>query len=131
MNAERTVEVGALVVGLGVAAWLVWKLDPGGIFSGNNALTENATDASGQKTTAYQGAGVVGTLGAAVNKATGGTTASVGQSIGSTLYDWLNPDPNAQANAALAAAQTAYQQSPAAGTTDDGGGVYLGSPGKW
>lgn len=58
----------------------------GGIISGNNAITRNQTNASGEKVTAYEGAGVLGTLGATVNTASGGTLASLGQKIGGSLF---------------------------------------------
>lgn len=54
----------------------------GGIISGNNALTQN---------TAYEGAGVIGTLGAAANTASGGALASLGQKIGSGLFSIFGP----------------------------------------
>ena len=63
----------------------------GGVVSGNNVITQNQTDFSGQATTAYQGKGVLGTLGAAANSASGGIFASLGESIGSGLYDLFNP----------------------------------------
>lgn len=53
----------------------------GGIVSGNNALT-NGTD--------YQGAGVLGTLGAATNSASGGSLDWLGNQVGSALYDLFN-----------------------------------------
>ncbi len=63
----------------------------GGVVSGNNVITQNQTDFSGTATTAYQGKGVLGTLGAAANSASGGIFASLGESIGSGLYNLLNP----------------------------------------
>jgi hypothetical protein len=58
-----------------------------GLLTGNNAITENTTDFSGQPETAYEGKGVIGTLGAAANTASGGLFASIGNSIGSGLYN--------------------------------------------
>lgn len=59
----------------------------GGTLSGNNAIT---------KGTAYEGKGIAGTLGGAVDKVTGGLTSAVGGWLGSWWYDVVNPpyDPN-------------------------------------
>jgi hypothetical protein len=57
----------------------------GGIVSGNNALTEGTT---------YAGAGVVGTLGAATNAASGGVLQSAGEAIGGWFYDLTHPRVN-------------------------------------
>ena len=61
-----------------------------GAITGDNALTRSATDAAGKPVTAYQGAGVLGTLGAGVNAASGGWLASAGQWLGSAAYDWTH-----------------------------------------
>lgn len=53
----------------------------GGIFTGNNALTEG---------TDYEGTGVAGTVGAAFDAASGGTLSSVGSAIGTGLADLLS-----------------------------------------
>lgn len=50
----------------------------GGIASGNNALTNG---------TPYQGTGVVGTIAAAANSASGGALQSIGEAIGGWVYD--------------------------------------------
>lgn len=63
----------------------------GGLVSGNNAITQNQTNASGEKVTAYEGSGVVGTLGAAANTVSGGTLASLGEKIGSGLFSIFGP----------------------------------------
>lgn len=55
-----------------------------GLVSGDNAITEAA------RTTAYRGTGVVGTLGAAVDIASGGTLSKVGEEISS----WFVPASN-------------------------------------
>lgn len=52
-----------------------------GALTGNNAITQGA------RTTAYQGAGVVGTLGAATDRTLGGAPSRVGETIGIWLYD--------------------------------------------
>lgn len=89
--------IGAAVV-LGVVYFLGRKVitevvDAGaGLVSGNNAITKNQTNASGVKTDAYEGRGIVGTAGAAVNSASGGTLASVGESIGGWIYDMTHLD---------------------------------------
>ena len=89
-----------------------------GLVSGNNAITQHQTNAAGEKTAAYQGAGVVGTIGAATNSASGGVFASIGESIGGWLYDATHSDP-------LADAQAKYQKPPA--TTNSQAGE-LGGP---
>jgi hypothetical protein len=53
-----------------------------GTLTGNNAVT---------KDTPYEGAGVLGTLGAVTNAASGGTLQQIGESIGSKLFDWFGP----------------------------------------
>lgn len=62
-----------------------------GVLTGNNAITQNATNAAGDKTTAYEGAGVFGTLGAATNAMLGGAPASLGEWLGDKLFDWQYP----------------------------------------
>ena len=54
----------------------------GGVLSGNNSLTQG---------TPYQGAGILGTLGAATNTVSGGALQSAGESLGDWLYDTFNP----------------------------------------
>lgn len=81
-----------LVVALG-AAWVIKRSagaivdTAGGILTGDNALTQNATDFQGARVTAYEGAGPLGTLGAATNAASGGILASLGGWIGSAAYN--------------------------------------------
>ena len=53
-----------------------------GIVSGNNALT---------KGTPYAGAGLPGTVGAIVNDASGGLFQSIGESLGSWIFDVTHP----------------------------------------
>lgn len=78
--------VGVAVVGL----VLVSKYLPG-LWSGDNALTRDAKDSAGNAVTAYQGAGVLGTAGAAANMASGGYLATFGDWLG-TQAAWLtNP----------------------------------------
>ena len=66
----------------------------GGTVSGNNALTAG---------TEYQGTGVLGTLGAATNDASGGLFSWVGNEVGGGLYDLFNgsgaPAPATQTDA--------------------------------
>ena len=52
-----------------------------GVLTGNNIITQSA------RTTAYQGAGVVGTVAAATDNVSGGFFSSVGNWIGSKTYD--------------------------------------------
>jgi hypothetical protein len=54
-----------------------------GVIAGENALTEG---------TAYHGAGVLGTLGAVANKASGGSLQSIGESLGGWIYDLTHAD---------------------------------------
>lgn len=58
----------------------------GGVISGDNVVTNNQTNFAGEKTDAYVGKGVAGTVGAAVNSASGGLFASIGESIGGGLF---------------------------------------------
>lgn len=62
-----------------------------GIISGNNVVTQNQTNASGEKVTAYEGKGVLGTIGATANTVSGGALASLGQKIGSGLFSIFGP----------------------------------------
>lgn len=85
---------GVAVVGIGLLVFGVSRLGKaatetvGGAITGKNALTEG---------TAYDGAGIVGTLAGAADAAAGGALSSVGSAIGQTLFDWFGPsyDPNA------------------------------------
>ncbi len=87
---NRMVWAGLVLAG-GVVVYLLWDKitalfnavidDTGGIFSGNNALTAG---------TDYSGTGILGTAGAAVNSTLGGAPESIGDAIGSGLYDLLN-----------------------------------------
>lgn len=70
---------------VGVVAYFIVKRATGaavetavGVVTGDNALT---------KGTPYQGAGVLGTLGAAANAASGGHLQSIGESLGGWIYD--------------------------------------------
>lgn len=63
----------------------------GGLVTGNNALTQG---------TPYAGTGILGTLGSAFNSASGGTLASMGSNLGSSLYDLFNPTQNQATNVA-------------------------------
>lgn len=97
MPSTLTVQIGLGIVAVGVGYLLLRKgLDVGGgLITGNNVITENATNSDGEKVTAYQGAGVIGTLGATFNAASGGTLATFGQWLGDKAYDLLNPAPSA------------------------------------
>lgn len=53
----------------------------GGVLSGNNAITEGA------RTDAYTGAGVIGTLGAATDRISGGVLSRFGEWLGGSIYD--------------------------------------------
>lgn len=54
-----------------------------GVVTGDNALTRG---------TPYQGAGVLGTLGAATNAASGGHLQSIGEALGGWVYDLTHAD---------------------------------------
>ncbi len=64
----------------------------GGVVSGNNDVTQNQTTWDGERETAYEGKGVLGTLGAAANSASGGGLASAGEAVGGWFYNLLNSD---------------------------------------
>lgn len=83
-----------------------------GLLTGNNAITQNQTDASGNPVTAYQGAGVLGTLGAATNSVSGGTLASFGDWIGGKVYDLFN-----SSSTPAAAASSGQTSTAGSGTT--------------
>lgn len=86
-----------LAVGLAIVAGVVYFLGrkviteaaaaAGGVVSGNNALTAG---------TPYAGAGLAGTLGAAANAASGGSLQSIGEALGSWVFDVFHTeyDPN-------------------------------------
>lgn len=84
---------GAAVICVGI--YLLSKLTgvAGGVLSGDNALTQNATDSNGNRVTAYQGAGVLGTAGAAANTVSGGYLATFGTWLGGKAYDLTHSDP--------------------------------------
>lgn len=65
-----------------------------GAVSGNNAITQNQTNATGDPTTAYEGAGIAGTVGAAANSASGGWFATVGENVGGWIFETTHADPN-------------------------------------
>ena len=81
----------------------------GGVLSGNNSITENQVDSQGNKVDAYQGAGILGTLGAATNTLSGGSLATIGESLGGWLYDEFNSAPGLPANAATSEPSNAIQ----------------------
>lgn len=86
---ELVAGVGALAI-VGALVYLAAK-NAGGLITGDNALTKNAKDAQGRPVD-YSGAGVVGTVGAAANAASGGWLASAGEWIGSKLADLAHPE---------------------------------------
>jgi len=75
MNKTVALYVGLAAVGVGAVLALV--------FFGRKLF-----DTSG---TPYEGAGAVGALGNAFDKASGGTLSSVGTQLGETVYNWFNP----------------------------------------
>ena len=76
-----------LVIGAAVIAGIAYFFGKqllaglGGLFTGNNALTEG---------TDYQGAGIAGTVGAAFDAASGGALSAAGSAIGTGLADLLS-----------------------------------------
>ena len=100
---KDSTQLAIIVGGAAVVAYVIYRAVPkvaevaGGIVSGNNTLTRGARDADGRPTTAYQGAGVVGTVGAAANAASGGYLATLGSWLGGKTYDLFNTDPLATA----------------------------------
>lgn len=113
MGATNTLQLAALGAGVAVVAVLAFRLTgaAGALASGakdaagavvdgaanlltsDNAITRNQANWDGDKTTAYQGAGVLGTLGAATNSLSGGAFASWGENLGGWFYDRTHADP--------------------------------------
>jgi hypothetical protein len=93
--ASRAAKAGADLIGsagTAIADGVATTVDAaGGVLTGNNTVTQSATNAAGDATTAYQGAGIVGTVGAATNAVSGGVLASMGEAIGGKLFDWFGP----------------------------------------
>ena len=91
----------ALAIGgtFAAGAFVLWRYGgkvadvAGGALTGNNTLTQTATNSAGERVTAYENAGVFGTLGAATNAASGGALASFGEWLGGTAYDLTHDDP--------------------------------------
>lgn len=80
--------------GLAVAGFLLWQIGGkagevinksadlvGGVLTGDNAVTQGA------RTDAYQGAGILGTLGAATDRMAGGSLSTFGEWLGGKVYD--------------------------------------------
>lgn len=119
MSAIKT-ETMVMIGGVAVVGLLAYSLLPkllkgaGGLVSGNNALTQNQHNADGTPQTAYIGAGIPGTLGAAANTASGGIFSSIGDWFGGGLYDLTHSDPLAgpvnPAPPSTSAAVDKYQQ---------------------
>lgn len=61
------------------------------ISSGDNIITRNSYDATGNKTDAYTGMGPLGTLGAITNTALLGIPASIGETLGGWTFDLFGP----------------------------------------
>lgn len=76
------------VAGVGAAA----AETVAGVVTGNNAITQSAKNADGVPVSAYEGAGVLGTLGAATNAASGGWLATGGEKLGGWVYNLLHSD---------------------------------------
>lgn len=80
-----------------------------GVLTGNNFVTQAATNSAGERTTAYQGAGILGTLGAATNTLSGGWFATAGEWIGGKAADIFQPSYNP--NPTPTPARSAYWKS--------------------
>lgn len=72
-----------------------------GAITGNNAITEG---------TPYQGAGILGTLGAVTNEASGGTLQKVGEYLGGKMFDWFGPKVGDQGGQVIDADYKVLQQ---------------------
>jgi len=59
---------------------------------------QNSHDLNGDNQTAYEGHGLVGTLGATANNLSGGTLSSLGGELGGWVYDLLHSDTTAEGN---------------------------------
>lgn len=82
--------VGGVLIGGLTLLWLAGRKAVGaavetgaGIVTGDNAVT---------KGTPYEGAGILGTLGAVANEASGGVLQSWGEKLGAYTYEMLHPD---------------------------------------
>lgn len=97
---ETMITVGGIVLIAVGAAWAIKKAGgaigsaatavtdtAAGIVTGNNAVTAAA------RTDAYQGAGILGTMGAATDIASGGLFSRVGEWIGGKVADLTIADP--------------------------------------
>ncbi len=62
-----------------------------GLATGNNVITQNQHNLAGDKTTAYEDKGILGTLGGAANSLSGGIFASVGETLGGWTFDLFGP----------------------------------------
>lgn len=84
----------AIVAAAVVGGFLLWKVGravpqtvqdaadmAGGLLTGNNAITQGA------RTDAYQNAGILGTLGAATDRLSGGVLSRFGEWLGDKTYD--------------------------------------------
>lgn len=96
-------EAGPLILVAGVALVVLYVLPKviRGIFTNQNPLTNNQTDAQGNTVTAYSETTtpVIGTLGAAANSVSGGVLASIGEWLGGAVANITMPyDPNSPAS---------------------------------
>jgi hypothetical protein len=104
MSALDKAEGGAVLLVVALVAFVAWRVvkaapevakAAGGLVTGDNAVTQSATNAQGEHVSAYEGQGIAGTLGAAANAASGGHLASWGEDLGSWFYDLTHEDePN-------------------------------------
>lgn len=89
--------IGKSILSAGVNAAGAAASAAGGLVTGNNALT-NGTE--------YQGTGVLGTLGAATNDASGGFFSWLGDKIGGGLADLTQPEAPTAATSVNAGGST-------------------------
>lgn len=124
-----------IVAGVAIAAYLGYRL----MKAAPSISPANATNADGTAQTAYAGTGPVGYVAAATNAASGGWLSTFGDWIGTKVGDATISDPNADANAALAASNQATLTSANAsltGSNDAATALYsnpidYGTPGGW
>jgi hypothetical protein len=99
VSADLLIKLGLGIAVLGLGYWAVKKVTgiggavldsvtetATGLVTGNNTFTENA------RTDAYRGEGILGTLGAATDNATGGVFSRFGEWLGGKAYDLTHSD---------------------------------------
>lgn len=93
-----------------------------------NDLTTQSTDFAGNNVN-YSGHGPVSTLGAAANDVSGGTLSSIGEWLGSAIYDWTHVDYDPNASNSQTNSQTPAAPAGTSGVNADMGGQNFGVTG--